>query len=465
MTDAVDFTATATQIAAAVVRREVSARDVLASALDRIATTNPRLNAFSALLTERALARATRLDEAIARGEAVGPLAGVPFAAKNLYDIEGIATIAGSAINRERPPATRDAAAVRRLEAAGAILVGAANMGEYAYDFTGRNAHYGTSRNPHDPERMTGGSSSGSASAVAAGMVPLALGSDTNGSIRVPAAFCGLFGLKPTYGRLSRAGTYPFTASLDHVGPLARSTADLAAAYDAMQGFDADDPVYVDRAVEPTLASLDESIAGLQIAVAGGYFAEGGAPEAFAAVAHVASALGVTRVVDLPDSRRARAAAFVITSVEGANLHLDRLRARPGDFDPETRPRFFAGALVPGAWYVQAQRFRRWYQEQVRAVFREVDVILAPSAPISAPLIEQQAASLGGVEVPLRANLGIYTQPISFIGLPVVAVPVWRGAMPMGVQIIAAPWAEQTALRVAAHLERLGAVQAPVAQR
>ncbi|MEI6135890.1 MAG: AtzE family amidohydrolase [Chloroflexota bacterium] len=464
MTDAVDFTATATQIAAAVARREVSARDVLASALDRIATTNPRLNAFSALLTERALARATRLDEAIARGEAVGPLAGVPFAAKNLYDIEGIATIAGSAINRERPPATRDAAAVRRLEAAGAILVGAANMGEYAYDFTGRNAHYGASRNPHDPERMTGGSSSGSASAVAAGMVPLALGSDTNGSIRVPAAFCGLFGLKPTYGRLSRAGTYPFTASLDHVGPLARSTADLAAAYDAMQGFDADDPVCVDRAVEPTLASLDEGIAGLRIAIAGGYFAEGGAPEAFAAVAHVAGALGVTRIIDLPGSRRARAAAFVITSVEGANLHLDRLRVRPGDFDPETRPRFLAGALVPGAWYVQAQRFRRWYQEQVRAVFREVDVILAPSAPVSAPPIEQQAASLGGVEVPLRANLGIYTQPISFIGLPVVAVPVWLGAMPMGVQIIAAPWAEQTALRVAAHLERLGAVRAPVAQ-
>ena len=464
MTDAVDFTATATQIAAAGARREVSARDVLASALDRIATTNPRLNAFSALLTERALARATRLDEAIARGEAVGPLAGVPFAAKNLYDIEGIATIAGSAINRERPPATRDAAAVRRLEAAGAILVGAANMGEYAYDFTGRNAHYGASRNPHAPERMTGGSSSGSASAVAAGMVPLALGSDTNGSIRVPAAFCGLFGLKPTYGRLSRAGTYPFTASLDHVGPLARSTADLAAAYDAMQGFDADDPVCVDRAVEPTLASLDEGIAGLRIAIAGGYFAEGGAPEAFAAVAHVAGALGVTRIIDLPGSRRARAAAFVITSVEGANLHLDRLRVRPGDFDPETRPRFLAGALVPGAWYVQAQRFRRWYQEQVRAVFREVDVILAPSAPVSAPLIEQQAASLGGVEVPLRANLGIYTQPISFIGLPVVAVPVWLGAMPMGVQIIAAPWAEQTALRVAAHLERLGAVRAPVAQ-
>ena len=464
MTDAVDFTATATQIAAAVARREVSARDVLASALDRIATTNPRLNAFSALLTERALARATRLDEAIARGEAVGPLAGVPFAAKNLYDIEGIATIAGSAINRERPPATRDAAAVRRLEAAGAILVGAANMGEYAYDFTGRNAHYGASRNPHDPERMTGGSSSGSASAVAAGMVPLALGSDTNGSIRVPVAFCGLFGLKPTYGRLSRAGTYPFTASLDHVGPLARSTADLAAAYDAMQGFDADDPVCVDRAVEPTLASLDEGIAGLRIAIAGGYFAEGGAPKAFAAVAHVAGALGVTRIIDLPESRRARAAAFVITSVEGANLHLDRLRVRPGDFDPETRPRFLAGALVPGAWYVQAQRFRRWYQEQVRAVFREVDVILAPSAPVSAPPIEQQAASLGGVEVPLRANLGIYTQPISFIGLPVVAVPVWLGAMPMGVQIIAAPWAEQTALRVAAHLERLGAVRAPVAQ-
>ncbi|MSQ29913.1 MAG: AtzE family amidohydrolase [Dehalococcoidia bacterium] len=465
MIDTVDFTSTATQIAAAVARREVSARDVLASILDRIAATNPRLNAFSALLAERALARSARIDDALARNEVVGPLAGVPFAAKNLYDIEGIATLAGSAINRERPPATRDAAVVRRLEAAGAILLGAANMGEYAYDFTGRNAHYGASRNPHDPERMTGGSSSGSASAVAAGMVPLALGSDTNGSIRVPAAFCGLFGLKPTYGRLSRAGTYPFTASLDHVGPLARSTADLAAAYDAMQGFDADDAVCVDRAVEPTLATLDDGIDGLRIAIAGGYFAEGGAPEAFAAVAHVADALGVTRVVELPESRRARAAAFVITSVEGANLHLDRLRARPDDFDPETRPRFLAGALVPGAWYMQAQRFRRWYQEQVRAVFREVDVIIAPSAPVSAPLIEQQAASLGGVEIPLRANLGIFTQPISFIGLPVVAVPVWLGTMPMGVQIIAAPWAEQTALRVAAHLERLGAVRAPVAQR
>ena len=189
----------------------------------------------------RALARAG-IDDARARGEPAPPLAGVPFAVKNLFDIAGLPTLAGSKINRDAPPAGRDAALIERLEAAGAILVGALNMGEYAYDFTGENVHDGPARNPHDLTRMTGGSSGGSAAAVAGGLVPLALGSDTNGSIRVPSSLCGLFGLKPTYGRLSRARTFPFAASFDHVGPLARSARDLAIAYDAMQGHDPDDP-------------------------------------------------------------------------------------------------------------------------------------------------------------------------------------------------------------------------------
>ena len=219
-------------------------------------------------------------------------MAGVPFAVKNLIDIAGLPTLAGSKINRDHPPASADAPLVARLEAAGAILVGALNMGEYAYDFTGENVHDGPSRNPFDTARMSGGSSGGSGSAVGGGLVPLALGSDTNGSIRVPASFCGLFGLKPTYGRLTRAGSFPFVSSLDHLGPLARSTADLAAAYDAMQGYDPADPACVDRPADPVSDLLDQGIDGLRIARAGGYFRAGASAEALAALDGVAAALG-----------------------------------------------------------------------------------------------------------------------------------------------------------------------------
>ena len=206
------------------------------------------------------------------RGKIPGPLAGVPFAVKNLFDVQGLPTRAGSKINRDLAPAPRDATLVERMEAAGAVLVGALNMGEYAYDFTGENVHDGPSRNPHDTTRMTGGSSGGSGGAVGGGLVPLALGSDTNGSIRVPSSFCGIFGLKPTYGRLSRARSFPFVASLDHLGPFARNVADLALAYDAMQGADSDDAACTTRPAEPVSALLAQDIGGLRIAIAGGYF-------------------------------------------------------------------------------------------------------------------------------------------------------------------------------------------------
>src|SRR5579864_3600701 len=243
-------------IAAAVAAGRVSATHIVEATLARIRERDPLLNSFTAVAERRALARAQALDAAQAKGERLPPLAGVPFAVKNLFDVAGLPTLAGSKINRDLPPAPRDAALIERLEAAGAILVGALNMGEYAYDFTGENIHDGPSRNPHDLNRMTGGSSGGSGAAVGGGLVPLALGSDTNGSIRVPASLCGVFGLKPTYGRLSRARTFPFVASLDHVGPLARSARDLALAYDAMQGFDAEDPVCADRAAEPVVPLL-----------------------------------------------------------------------------------------------------------------------------------------------------------------------------------------------------------------
>jgi aspartyl-tRNA(Asn)/glutamyl-tRNA(Gln) amidotransferase subunit A len=456
-----DEWATAADIANAVGEGRATAVATIEAALARIQTRDGLYNAFTAITAERALGKARKLDAALAGGAPVPPLAGVPFAVKNLFDVEGLPTLAGSKINRDRAPAIADSPLIERLEAAGAVLVGALNMGEYAYDFTGENIHDGPSRNPHDTSRMTGGSSGGSGAAVAGGLVPLSLGSDTNGSIRVPASFCGLFGLKPTYGRLSRAGSFPFVGSFDHLGPLARSTADLALAYDAMQGHDPADPVCADRAVEPTAAALSQGASGLRIAVAGGYFQRGAFPEAIEALRRVAKALGASEEIDIPEAERARSAAFVITTSEGASLHLDRLRRRAEDFDPAVRDRLIAGALVPGALVAKAQKFRRWYQGEMLKLFRRVDVILAPATPCTAPAIGQQTFVIDGVEMPVRPNIGLYTQPISFIGLPVVAAPVPLAPMPVAVQIIAAPWREDIALRVAHALETEGVALAP----
>ncbi|GGF72857.1 amidase [Azorhizobium oxalatiphilum] len=457
-------TAPAAEIAAAVRDGRVSARAVVDATLARIAALNPQVNAFTDVTAERAHAAADRIDARRAAGETLGPLAGVPFAVKNLFDIAGLPTRAGSKINRDLAPAAHDAALVTKLEGEGAILVGGLNMGEYAYDFTGENVHDGPSRNPHDLGHMSGGSSGGSGAAIAAGLVPLALGSDTNGSIRVPSAFCGIFGLKPTYGRLSRARSFPFVSALDHLGPFARTVSDLALAYDAMQGADPADPVQVPRPLEPVSPVLESGVSDLRIAVAGGYFRAKGMPEAYAAVDHVAAALGVTRTVELPDAARARASAYIITAAEGASLHANRLRARPQDFDPAVRDRLIAGLAIPAAWVAGAQRFRRHYQTQMAKLFEEVDVILAPSTPCRAPLLGQTHFELDGERMLVRPNIGIYTQPISFIGLPVAAVPVWiDDGLPMGVQVIAPPWREDIALRVARHLEASGAVKAPVA--
>ncbi|ODN69949.1 Biuret hydrolase [Methylobrevis pamukkalensis] len=269
---------TAADIVAAVTRREVSARDMATRAIETISAKDESLRAFTDVTAARALAEADAVDALIAKGE-TPPLAGVPYAVKNLFDIEGLPTRAGSKINRELPPATADAALVTRMAGAGALLLGGLNMGEYAYDFTGENAHDGNALNPHDPTRMTGGSSSGSGGAVAGGMVPVSLGSDTNGSIRVPASFCGLYGLKPTFGRLSRVNSYPFVASLDHLGPIARSPQDLALVFDVLQGDDPRDEWQARMPVLPTLPELSRGAEGLRVAVAGGYFRRQQMPE------------------------------------------------------------------------------------------------------------------------------------------------------------------------------------------
>ena len=452
---------TASEIASAVAGGKMSALDATEAALARIKQHDGVLNSFTDVTADRARAKARAIDANIAAGKTVGPLAGVPFAVKNLFDVAGLPTRAGSKINRDLAPAKRDATLIERMEAAGAVLVGALNMGEYAYDFTGENIHDGPSRNPHDTTRMSGGSSGGSGSAVGGALVPIALGSDTNGSIRVPSSFCGIFGLKPTYGRLSRARSFPFVASLDHLGPFARSAADLALAYDAMQGPDAEDSACTTRGLEPTLPLIANPISDLRIAIAGGHFQKNVFPEAVEAIGRVAKALGATQVVDIPEASRARAAAYVITTTEGASLHLDRLRKCPNDFDPAVRDRLIAGAMVPAPMVDRAQKFRRWYRAQLAEIFKSVDVLLAPATPCTAPKLGQVNFNLDGVELPVRANIGIHTQPISFVGLPVVAVPVPLEPLPIGVQIIAAPWREDIALRVAHTLEKMGVAAAP----
>ncbi|MBC7728524.1 MAG: AtzE family amidohydrolase, partial [Microbacteriaceae bacterium] len=401
------------------------------------------------------------------------PLLGVPFAVKNLFDIAGLQTLAGSKIERDSAPASADAVLVQRLEDAGAVLVGALNMDEYAYGFTTENSHAGPAHNPHDLTRIAGGSSGGSGAALAAGQVAITLGSDTNGSIRVPASLCGVFGLKPTFGRLPRTGSYPFISSLDHLGPFARSVQDLALSYDAMQGPEPGagtaangfGPGCAQRAAERTVAQLAMGAHGLRIGVLGGYFRDNAQPEALAALQRVADALNATETVELPMVDAGRAAAFLITNAEAGSLHLDDLRRRAADFEPLSRDRFLAGALLPAAWVARAQRVRRLYAQAVAQVFDRFDVLLAPATPCAATPIGTEWFEINGRRLPVRPSMGLLTQPISCIGLPVCAVPVWGAHphLPIGVQVIAAPWREDHALRVAAALEAAGVVRSPVA--
>lgn len=454
----------AAQIVAGVKARKFSAVAVVRDMLERIAQLDDRINACTAVFAESALAAAADLDARIARGESVGPMAGVPVVVKNLFDVAGEITLAGAKLRREAKPASEDATSVRLLRDAGAIIVAATNMDEFAYGFTTENAFYGTTLNPRDITRLSGGSSGGSAAAVAAGMAHIGMGSDTNGSIRVPASFCGIFGLKPTYGRLSRAGTFPFVASLDHVGPMARSVADLALAYDVLQGPDPRDPVCTADASDPVSDRLDAPSQDLRVGVLGGWFRGNAEPAAVEAVERVADFLQAERYVDLVEAEMARYAAFVITAAEGGNLHREDLRQRPEQFDPATRDRLLAGALLPSTLVVQAQRFRYRFREAAREAFEKFDILLAPATPCAALKIGQQMLDLNGKQMLARAHIGIYTQPISYIGLPVLTVPIMTGCgMPVGVQIIGAPWAEARIFQIAARLEAAGLASAPVA--
>ena len=452
--------ATAAEIAGAVAAGAVSAVAVAEAVLARIAEAEPGLGAYTDVTEERALREAAAVDASVAAGRPVGPLSGVPFAVKNLFDVAGLPTRAGSRINRERAPAAADAVLVRRMSEAGAVLLGALNMGEYAYDFTGENAHDGVCRNPHDFGRMSGGSSSGCGAATAAGLAPVSLGSDTNGSLRVPASLCGVFSLKPTFGRLSRTGTFPFVDSLDHLGPMARTARDLALAYDALQGPCPEDHGRARRPAEPVAPGLGRR-RRLRVGVLGGWFRENAGEQARAAVASVAAALGPyadVGEVDLDQAEAGRAAAYLITNAESADFHRERLRERAVDFDPETRDRFLAGSLLPAQWVARARRVRRWWLGHALAAFHDFDLLVASATPCAAPRTGEKTLTIAGKAFPLRPTLGLLAQPFSCIGLPVATVPVFgRDPLPVGVQLVAPPWREEDCVQTAHRLEEEGA--------
>jgi len=444
--------ADAVGIAADVRSGRVRATDVTRRALMRIRDLDRRINAFTAVFEAEALADADAIDRAQAEGRALGPLAGVPFAVKNLFDIAGRTTLAGAKIRLGGPAAIRDAALVARFRQAGAILVGALNMDEFAYGFVTENAHFGASRNPHDLTCIAGGSSGGSAAAVAAGLAPLTLGSDTNGSIRIPAGLCGVFGLKPTLGRLPVDGMFPFVRTLDHAGLFARTVEDLAVGYDA--GTDADAPRITPR--RDALLRLP-----LRAAVLGGWFRRGLTRPVVEALAAAADALRAGSDVVLAEAEAARSAAFCLTAFEGGRLHLADLSQRVADYDPAVGGRLLAGALSPEAVHQAALGFRARFTAQVLAAFEDHDVLLAPITLGPAPPIGQETMRLDGEEISIRKNLGIFTQPISFVGAPVIAAPVRTAGMPVGVQIIAAPGREDLAFAAAFQLAQRGVAVSP----
>jgi len=437
-------------IVAAVKAGRLTAQAVLHHTLERIASQDRDLNAFTAVFAAEAREEAGRLDARIAEGQPVGALAGVPFAVKNLFDVGGVVTLAGSKIRKEAAPAAHDAALIARLKRADAILVGALNMDEFAYGFVTDNAHYGATRNPHDLSRIAGGSSGGSAAAVAGDLVPLSLGSDTNGSVRIPAGLCGVYGLKPTLGRLPLDGMFPFVEDLDHAGLFARTVADLALAYAVL----AEGPLPVQH--KPSLRA----------AVLGGWFTQGASGEVLGAVNLVGRALNADLGVELTGAEAARSAAFCLSAFRGARLHLADLKRQPHAFDHAVRDRLLAGALLPGGVEDEARRYRRLFHAEAAGLFERYDILLAPIAPCTAPPIGEDDMLIDGKPVSARKSLGAYTQPLSYIGLPVLAAPVNRpGQLPIGVQIIAAEGREDHLFCVAAHLEANGVLGAHIPRR
>jgi len=448
-----------TAVAKAIAERRLSSHELTRSCLHRIARWQPHINAFMSIEAEAALKAADEADAALAAGRNLGPLHGVPLAHKDMYYDAGKVVTCGSLIRRDFV-ATTTSTALRRLRDAGSIRLGSLQMAEFAYGPTGHNAHYGAVRNPFAPDHITGGSSSGSGAAVAARLTFAALGSDTGGSVRMPAHFCGVTGLKTTYGRISRAGAMPLSQSLDTVGPLARSAADCALLLALMAGADPDDPTASMTPVADYLAATTAPIKGLRIGVPTSFYVDDLDADVATVLNHTIAVLrreGADIVkVELPDQRQLSAACQLVLAVEAAAFHKRWLIERPQDYGPQVLMRLQNGLAIPGVTYLEALRWRGPALAAHIAATRDVDAVLAPVAPVAAPTIaESDVGTSPGAEAAIQ-RLTRFTRPINYLGLPALSVPAgFTGkGLPVGVQLIGRSFDEATLLRIGAAFQR-----------
>ncbi|EKF58670.1 amidase [Agrobacterium albertimagni AOL15] len=458
-----DDPGTLAEAARAVKERRISSWELTTAALHRAKTRQDRLNAFIEIEEEAALSAARRADDALARGEPLGPLHGVPLAHKDMYDRKGFVTGCGSKI-RANHVAPETSTVMQRLETAGAISIGRLNMSEFAMGPTGHNAHHGRALNPIDPAYITGGSSSGSGSAVGGGVVLAALGSDTGGSIRLPAACCGVVGIKPTQGRVSRHGVMPLSFSQDCVGPLARSVDDAYLLLHSISGPDDRDTTCA-QAAPPE--ALTDDLSALRIGILRGLFETGVEDEIAVALGTVSRVLAgdVASLQDAPgmDLPAIAELANVVAMAEAGTVHFDWMRERPEDYGPQIRMRLSQSPAIPAPIYLRALQIRAtMLQAFLQNGFGENDVLIAPVMPFLPPLSSDVDIGASPKMNTVVSAMTSFTRPFSFLGLPVVTLPVAASAngLPIAIQIIARPWREDLAASVARHLERVLALPA-----
>jgi aspartyl-tRNA(Asn)/glutamyl-tRNA(Gln) amidotransferase subunit A len=433
---------------------QISPVELLEATLQQMDRVDGRLNAYITPMRNQAMADARRAEEVITGGGYLGALHGIPIAVKDLFYTRGVRTTAGSKVMADFVP-DDDATAVTRLREAGAVIVGKTGMHEFAYGTTGINPHYGDVRNPWDLERVPGGSSSGSAAAVAARMCSAALGSDTGGSIRIPAALCGITGIKPTYGRVSRHGAVPCAWSLDNVGPLTRTAEDAAIVMGAIAGWDGKDPASCQDPVPDFVAALSQGVSGLRVAILKEYVTDPTEPEvlaAFQAAMDLLRSLGASvEEVSVPEVNTAIGASTAILASEVSAYHEENLRRRPQDYGEEVRARLETGFFIAATDYLKGQRVRRLLTAQFLELLAGYDAVVCPTIPATAPRFDQDTVAYGDVVEPRGPAMVRHTRLFNLTSLPAVSVPCGLDSqgLPIGLQIATAPFTEGLTLRIA----------------
>jgi aspartyl-tRNA(Asn)/glutamyl-tRNA(Gln) amidotransferase subunit A len=439
---------TISQLAQRLRRRDVSPVEIARECLRRIENLNPRLNAFVTVLPESAVAEARAAEVEISRGQWRGPLHGIPIALKDLIDTAGVRTTSASALHRDRVP-TEDAEVVRRLREAGAVIVGKNNLHEFAYGGSSLVSYFGDIHNPWDVSRIAGGSSGGSAASVPAGMACAAIGTDTAGSIREPAALCGCVGLKPTYGRVSNRGVIPLSTSLDHVGPLAASVEDSAIVLQAIAGYDPGDITSAETPVADYVSVLTKGAKELRVGVPRAHFFDDLDPEVASAMEHALMGMA-TLAADVREVRLEVPTDRTLPTAESYAYHSVDVAKHPEMYQPETLRRIRTGEKVTAAEYMQRRRELELARRNIRHVFADVDLLVTPTTPIPAPSISELRAhpeALRPAELKLLRN----TRPFNVWGLPAISIPCGftQSGLPIGLQIAGPHWREDLVLRLA----------------